>query len=107
MRSYTLLRKTTTASEELIELLEESFHLYTMDADTVKVTSFLSELTGDEWLIKQRKANFNLMDSVVLYKCPYSDEEPTRGVIVIRLSSACQNLTGNLIINYTIQNEAV
>ncbi len=99
---YSIDQQINDVSLSTSAFLQEGQRLFTNDPVVHPFLQRLEELSGDPWVIVRETAPFNLMDAVVTYHGPVSDENPNHRVIVLHLSPYCKNLFGNLLLYYTL-----
>lgn len=74
--------------------------IHTLTVDTQRLITALQASTGDDWVIAQHTAPFNLNGAEVIYHGEWDPDHPGRRVVVLHLGRACQNLFGHLLLYY-------
>lgn len=95
---YSVDRGPLTLSNELLDYLTYEKILHTLDTESVNFLDYLSDITGDTWVIEDTRTPFNLKDAQVIYNGPFS-ETIEQSVVVIELGRLCSNLNSYLVLN--------
>lgn len=96
---YSIERGLSDIPQEVIDYCEIGRNFNTYDEHSHKVIRLLKDITGDPWVIEPVSRAFNLKFAKVTYHGPLHDDTVYR-VIVIELRDLCNNLYGNLVLNY-------